>query len=127
VIEDCHNSFLNFPHQEPGSASTRRVMAIRACVSVSFTDARERYDRTVDNTDDGTDRYPVRRIPEVVAALRSALTLQDASVLQFEENRLKKACRGIRMSRNMLDQDRTLSILTRQEVKRSQRVLAFSR
>jgi len=126
VIHDRRNSLMDFAHQEPHLAGAR-VAAIGAGVRFLLIHAGERYEGAVDNADDGTDGDPVWRSQETVAPLWSAPALQQTYVLQFEENGLKEFGWCICLSRNMLDQHRTLPVLTRQDVERSQRVLAFSR
>jgi len=126
VIHDRRNRLVDLAHHEPHLAGLR-VAAIRAGVRFVLTYAGERYEWAVDNANDRTDGDSVRRSQETVATLWSAPALQQTYVLQLEENGLKKLSGGICLSENMLDQHRALSVLARQDVKRSQRVLAFSR
>jgi hypothetical protein len=126
VFQDGRNSIVDLPHQEPRLASVR-VMAIRAGASFPFTDARERDQGTVKNANDGTDGHLVWWNREIVSTLRPAAACEHAGVLQCQQYCLKEFSGSICLGRNILDQNRPFSILTRQKVERSERVLALSR
>ena len=126
MIHDLRNSLVDLTHQKPRLTGVR-IVAIGAGLRFLLTNAGKRYQWAVDNADDRTNGDSVWRSQQAVATLRPAPALQQTYFFQLKKNGLKELGRGICVGGDVLDQNRTLSVLARQEVERSQRVLAFSR
>ena len=98
---------------------TRRVRGL--------ADARDERERTVERADDVANADLVRWATELVAAVRSFAAVDEAAMLQRDQNILEELLRDRFLFGKVADEHRSASVLACEQDHRLESVLAFAR
>src|SRR3984885_4658410 len=111
-------------HEKPDSASALVVTLLAAPVC-RLTCARQRSERSFDRAQHLSGGDQRRRLRKKIPATASLSAVQEAVVLQLQENEFQEAARNVFALCNIRDQNRTFAVLVGEHDERLERVLRF--
>ena len=118
VVENLGHRVANAAHDDPGTAVLLIDTFLTFAVS-RFTRARQRRQRTIDEANHRTDCDLLRVFGEIVTAVATLLAVDEAAVLQVQQDEFQELVRNCLLPRKRRNQKGAAAVVTRQVIQSS--------